>query len=244
MTKIKPTITERVALFDNVKFLMITLVVIGHFADTFTQSSGIFRSIFLFIYAFHMPMMLFISGLFYSNKKNTSKILFYVCSGFTLKMSISLINFICYKRTSFSLLSDGGIPWFLFVLAIYQLLMYLLRNQNKMFFLVFSILLACFAGYDKSIGSYLYISRTVIFFPFYLFGTMLTPQKVISFLDKYSKKLIAVAIVIIGVWFVLCFYKLLIYEIFLWSVYNILQMYLILQHLVLFPYHRGVYIYH
>lgn len=207
MTKAKLQTGERVALFDNIKFLMIMLVVVGHFADVFTKSSGVCRSIFLFIYAFHMPMMIFISGLFYSNKKNTSKILFYVCSGFVLKISLAIINLICYQRTSFSLLSDGGIPWFLFVLAIYQLLMYLLRNTNKTFLLAFSVLLACFIGYDKSVGSYLYISRTVVFFPFYLLGTMLSPQKIISFLDKYSKKLIAFAIVVIATWIFLCFYK-------------------------------------
>lgn len=207
MVKARTESTERVALFDNIKFLMITLVVVGHFADVFAKDSGVCRGIYLFIYAFHMPMMLFISGLFYSNKKNTSKILFYVCSGFTLKISIAIINLICYQRTSFSLLADGGIPWFLFVLAAYQLLMYLLRNTNKKFLLIFSILLACFVGYDKSVGSYLYLSRIVVFFPFYLFGTMLSPQKVVSFLNKHSKKLFVIAIVVMAIWLFLCFYK-------------------------------------
>ena len=207
MVKSRTETCERVALFDNIKFLMITLVVVGHFADVFTKDSDVCKGIYLFIYAFHMPMMLFISGLFYSNKKNTSKILFYVCSGFILKISLAIINLICHQRTGFSLLSDGGSPWFFFVLAAYQLLMYLLRNTNKKFLLIFSILLACFVGYDKSVGSYLYLSRIVVFFPFYLFGTMLSPQKIVSFLNKYSKKLIVIAIVIIAIWFFFCFYK-------------------------------------
>lgn len=207
MTKISLQKGERVALYDNIKFIMISLMVVGHFADVFTKSSGVCRSIYLFIYAFHMPMMIFISGLFYTNKRNISKIIFYTCSGFALKVSFSIVYLICNHRTSFSLLSDEGIPWFMFVLAGYQILMYIFKNTNKIFLLVFCIILACFVGYDATIGDYLYLSRMIVFFPFYLLGTMLSPQKIVSFLSKYSKIPIIFAIVIIAIWFFLCFYK-------------------------------------
>ncbi|WP_427189418.1 hypothetical protein ACP4DX_04495 [Parvimonas sp. G1604] len=42
---------ERVALWDNIKFILITLVVIGHLADEFTNNSNAYKSIF-FIYIF------------------------------------------------------------------------------------------------------------------------------------------------------------------------------------------------
>lgn len=208
MAKVSLQKRERVALYDNIKFIMITLMVVGHFADVFTENSGVCQSIYLFIYAFHMPMMIFVSGLFYTNRQNIPKIMFYICSGFALKVSLSIVDLICSRSsTSFSLLTDAWIPWFMFVLASYQILMYIFKNINKVFLLIFCIILACFVGYDTTVGDYLYLSRMIVFFPFYLLGTMLSPKKIESFLNKYSKRFIGIAIVIITVWFFLCFYK-------------------------------------
>ena len=65
--------SNRIALWDNLKFILITLVVGGHFADTLIDYSKIYSSIFLFIYAFHMPLFIFISGYFHSEKNITKK---------------------------------------------------------------------------------------------------------------------------------------------------------------------------
>jgi len=51
---------NRIALWDNLKFLLVTCMVIGHFADQFTDVSIIYDSIFLFIYSFHIPLFIFI----------------------------------------------------------------------------------------------------------------------------------------------------------------------------------------
>ena len=52
--------SNRIALWDNLKFILITLVVAGHFADQLTDYSSIYSSIYLFIYAFHMPLFILI----------------------------------------------------------------------------------------------------------------------------------------------------------------------------------------
>lgn len=46
-------VKTRIALWDNLKFVLILLVVIGHFSKFFQNDSSIYRSVFLFIYAFH-----------------------------------------------------------------------------------------------------------------------------------------------------------------------------------------------
>ena len=61
---------DHIALWDNLKFLLILLVVVGHFADFFTAESNSFRALFLFIYSFHMPMFFFVSGWFFKSKDN------------------------------------------------------------------------------------------------------------------------------------------------------------------------------
>lgn len=44
--------TKRICWWDNIKFVMIVLVVAGHFADTLVAHSGLMKSFYLFIYAF------------------------------------------------------------------------------------------------------------------------------------------------------------------------------------------------
>ncbi|MCI7551718.1 MAG: acyltransferase family protein [Actinomycetaceae bacterium] len=59
---------ERVAKYDNAKFVLITLVVIGHFIESFifgfAPGERFAAGAFTFIYSFHMPLFILISGMF------------------------------------------------------------------------------------------------------------------------------------------------------------------------------------
>lgn len=204
----KNSISTRNAYFDNVKFVMIVLMVVGHFVDAFTASSDMCKSAYMFIYSFHMPVFLFISGLFYRMKDTRKKVLFYSFIGFATKMYLALCCILCKQKTGFFLLSDVGVPWFMFVLAIYQILMWLFRDVHKIGLLIFSIILACFTGFDNSIRDYLYLSRVVVFFPFYLLGTMISSEQFSNFKKKRSLILMPMVILIIGCALYLSVYKL------------------------------------
>lgn len=187
---------QRISLWDNLRFLLIVLVVIGHFSDFFTDQCQGYKSLFLFMYPFHMPLFLFISGHFFRAEKITSKCLYYISIGFLLKLTIYGFTVFSGSNTSFALLSDGGIPWYLFVLAIYTAVTYLLRNQNPVYVLIFSVILACAAGFDKDIGDQLYLSRAIVFFPFYWAGTMINDQLIQNAKKKICVLLIAVGLLI------------------------------------------------
>ncbi len=202
------TTVSRVALWDNAKFLMIVLMTIGHFADVFTGISDSCKSIYLCIYAFHMPLLIFISGLFYSNKDSVRKMVYYISCGFALKFALFIAYYIMYKSKSFSLLSDGSIPWFMFSLAAFQFFMLLFKRINKIYLLFFSIFLACFVGYDKTIGDYLYLSRTIIFFPFFLLGTMINQEDIVAFIKRVYKCLLPISIIVLVLWIYVCFFQL------------------------------------
>ena len=77
---------NRIALWDNLKFFLVTCVVIGHFVDQFTGLSNIYDSIFLFIYSFHIPLFIFIAGLMFKNKNITAKAIFFISIGFAYKI--------------------------------------------------------------------------------------------------------------------------------------------------------------
>ena len=195
---------KRIARWDNLKFVLILLVVVGHYADRLGLRS--FKTVYLFIYAFHMPLFLFVSGLFFRAKDIRRRVIYYICCGFALKIFMSVVKLILYERAEFELLGDSGLPWFFFVLAAYQILMYLLRDVNEVFLLVMSILLACFVGYDQTVGNYLYLSRTVVFFPFFLSGKMLTRERADRLVDRYGRRLIPVAAACLAGWFCMCYF--------------------------------------
>ena len=67
--------------WDNVKFIMILLVVVGHITEKMVYSGCMdIASINLFIYSFHMPMFIFIFGIFFKPNDYLRKIVFYVSS--------------------------------------------------------------------------------------------------------------------------------------------------------------------
>lgn len=199
---------NRIALWDNLKFFLVTCVVIGHFADQFTDVSNIYDSIFLFIYSFHIPLFIFISGLMFKNKDITSKAIFFMSIGFAYKIVSAVVERLLGTiKVEFLLLSDGGISWFMFALAAYMVILKIIEKQNKEYILVFSIVLACFVGYDPGIGDFLYLSRIIIFFPFFLSGVLLQNFDIVGLKDKNSKyKFLAGFIVVI--WLGLCIYEL------------------------------------
>ena len=194
---------KRIAWLDNIRFILITLVVMGHFADNFTEKFDAYKSIFLFIYSFHMPLFIFISGILHKNKNITEKCLFYVSVGFILKIILSLSYQSIGDKPFFYLLSDLYLPWYLFAMTGFVLLTYLLRERNKYYILIISILIACFTGYDYTVGDTLYLSRIVIFFPFYWGGSMINIETLLHLKEHLWKKIIALAVVVL--WIYLCF---------------------------------------
>ncbi len=96
---------QRIYAYDNLKFVLILFVVIGHFSDQLVTNlygeyggnpslpvSELFNKIFLFIYAFHMPLFIFLSGLFYKveEKFDGAKPARYIILGLLLKMLLYL----------------------------------------------------------------------------------------------------------------------------------------------------------
>lgn len=199
---------NRIALWDNLKFFLVTCVVIGHFADRFTDVSNIYDSIFLFIYSFHIPLFIFISGLMYKNKDIISKVIFFTSIGFAYKIVSAVVErLLGTVKVEFFLLWDGGLSWFMFALAAYTIILRVIEGQNKRYILIFSIVLSCFVGYDPGIGDFLYLSRIIIFFPFFLSGVLLQKINMVDIKNKNSKYIFLAGLVVV-IWLGLCVFEL------------------------------------
>ena len=145
------TIKERSYKYDNIKALLIFLVVLGHFLELYLQTGGLFvRAVYIFIYTFHMPVFLFTTGAF--AKKNSE------------------------KSVLFLLLSAVFDAWYLFSITVYSLLIPFfpqnVSKKRKYITIIASCAVGIIAGFFHLIGKAndFHLSRTIVFFPFYLAG--------------------------------------------------------------------------
>ncbi len=190
----------RSAKWDILKFTMMFFVVLGHCAEFNTNISENIQRLFLFIYTFHMPVFIFVSGLFSKktvNEKRKEKILGYFVLYVVSKGIFFTYNAIANGKFSFSLFKEGGLPWFMLALFAFSLITILLKNVSPAYVLAFSILLACLSGYDKTIFIELSLSRLIVYYPFYYLGYCLDPSKLEVLSKGILKKLAAVAIIAI-----------------------------------------------
>ncbi len=191
---------ERIAIWDNLKGILIFFVVLGHFADLYTGQSKDLQSIYWFIYWFHMPLFIFISGLFSKKairNRNFKKVFEYIAIFFWMKIVLFIVESLC-KGTlvTFTVFYESWIPWFMFALAAFYLITILLQNLDFKYLFCLSVLLACVAGYDDKISTFLVLSRIFVFYPFFLVGYHMKQELVLEKLNKIIWKVFAILSII------------------------------------------------
>lgn len=198
-----PKHQERVALWDNLKFILILFVVIGHFVDMYIKAPT-FQSIFIFIYAVHMPLFILIAGFFHKDERIAVKVATYLACGFLLKIILHVANQAFGWEIDFYLFTSNDVSWFMFAMAAYILITYLIRELNKKLILLIVFIVACFASYDNTMGDFLSWGRIVTFFPFYLLGSILNPNFFLRV--KRHRWSYPAGFVIITLWGGCCYY--------------------------------------
>lgn len=106
-------VSKRLYKWDNLKALLIFLVVVGHLIDRANQKSDLLMKINYWIYMFHMPAFIFVSGLFSKNtirNKDFRKSFRYLKWFFILKIIFLISTFLSSGSLSFSFLTESGLP--------------------------------------------------------------------------------------------------------------------------------------
>lgn len=194
---------SRLPKWDNLKGLLIFLVVIGHFIQNGAQEQElrIFRTLFTAIYSFHIPLFIFITGLFYKRSSNeklkTDRIWYYLVLYILMKAILLLVKRVLTGEGSFQLLTEGSTPWYMFAIAVYMWLAYVVRYRKPQLILPMALLLGILAGYDKSIGDDLVLSRILVFAPFFFLGYYLEPEKLTAGMEQRSCKIVAAVILVL-----------------------------------------------
>lgn len=196
---------KRYYLFDNIKFVLMVFVISAHILEPFVDKSYLCKCLFLFIYSFHMPLFLFLSGLFFKNERIKNKVQFCLILYVLEKAITTYIRMAFGQAYSFSLFIAKDISWFMLVLAAFNLLSSWLSNIKVEYRILFFTILSCVAGYDSNLNDYFAIMRVIVYYPFFLLGEGIGIQNIL----KIRKNKIISAISIIGLiaWVVICFVK-------------------------------------
>ena len=197
----------RIFKFDNIKLLIVTLVVVGSFADGFTDKSDMFRSWFLFVSSFTAPLYIFMSGLFQKQfdkdyRPNLHKISYYLILGYLLKLGSYALQRWNGEDVRLDLFGGATIEWYFFIIIMYTMTLYLVRNVHRYVVAAVSIVLGVVAGFFP-LGDAFYLMRYFVFLPFYVFGYYLTPARVRRFSHQTNVKLGGIAFLV--AYFVICF---------------------------------------
>lgn len=175
---------ERQHYWDNVKGILIILVVVAHFMP----GGDVLGAIDNGIYLFHMPLFIFVSGLFHNNEKVRERVLSLTIIGVVYNAALILVdNVLLGKVQDFYLFRATKIPWFVFVLAMSTIITYLLRDCNKAMVLIVTTAIGCIACYDASLTENLSIDKLLCFYPFYYLGYVLDPHKLEQTLKTRTK---------------------------------------------------------
>lgn len=172
----------RNAYFDNVKLLMIFLVVFGHLIEPLTKQNHVINTIYKIIYSFHMPIFIILAGVFSQPDLSKDRI--------TNNLKHLIIPFLVFSLLyeAFNFLLNGSISkyildfkpywllWFLLSLFIWKTILPIIMILK--YPLTFSILLSLCMGYSGDSGNFLGISRTIYFLPFFILGHKLGSSRI------------------------------------------------------------------
>ena len=167
--------------WDSLKFVLIFLVVLGHSVGSYLPSGGIDRPLYNFIYTFHMPLFIFVSGMFShinDREKYKSGILriletYAVFQLFRAVPPILINGNITLNSITSVVISPRYTLWYLLSLILWRLIVYYLPDNvlNKY---PIGIIIVCFfvslLGGFVPIGHTFSLQRTMAFLPFFFMG--------------------------------------------------------------------------
>lgn len=169
----KKLATPRVPLWDNARFICVTLVVIGHGIQRLTADSNNALILYLFVYAFHMPAFAIISGYFSKSGAPTHRQLKRVLTDillpyFVMETIWTLVQFLVEGKQEFNPTTPSWTLWFLLALGIFRLILpYLALIKWP---LIWAVVFSIGVGYLGNIDSTLSLSRAIGILPFFVLG--------------------------------------------------------------------------
>lgn len=195
-TKSHSTSNTRIYLFDNIRALLIFLVVFGHMLTLELGHFYFIDSIYFYIFLFHIPTFIYISGYFSKNIEkcrntavNSFLIPYIVLNSAGWFFDRFIIN---DSQDPFRLLEPGWGLWFLLNMFIYKIL---LKDIIKIrHVVILSFIIGLLSGFSTEFTSYMTLARLLSFLPFFLLGYY-TKEEHIEKIKKLPKLLCSLLLI-------------------------------------------------
>ncbi|MDO4432208.1 MAG: acyltransferase family protein [Aerococcaceae bacterium] len=180
---------------DNIKVVLIALVVLGHLIEPLIHYLPLVKTLYLAIYTVHMPCFVFISGFF--AKKSSSNQVRKLITQYVIFQSVYLI-FAKYvlnvSDTVMQFTTPYWLLWFLLALIVWRSVAPALSKLR--FPVIFTVMLALLIGFESTVGYYLSLSRIIVFLPFFMAGYTFKPAY-FGLLNKPLIKMISLVSLVI-----------------------------------------------
>ncbi len=171
---------ERDFLFDNIRFVLIFMVVFSHMLSPAFKQNAFGEISYEFIHLVIMPGFLFITGYFGKNieKSRQTAVRTFLLPYLVLQLlSFIIAIFRDDKRWfEFSPFSPRWGLWFLLVMFVYRIMAQDLMQIR--FILPLSFVISIASGFFDSIGLKFALARIFGFLPFFILGLYCTPEHI------------------------------------------------------------------
>ncbi|QSQ22407.1 acyltransferase [Pyxidicoccus parkwayensis] len=168
------TTSARVSLLENVRGLLIALVVMGHSLEPLLAREPLARALYTAIYLFHIPAFAFLSG-HLSRAEWSRKALANIAWSLLAPLVIFQALYVAFDAWVLGrglsrvwLVQPYWLLWFLWSLACWRLVLPLIRRLPAPF--AVSVIVALGAGLLPWVGYLFGLSRTLVFFPCFIAG--------------------------------------------------------------------------
>lgn len=174
---------NRLPFFDNARLVLIFLVVLGHIIQPFASDSQLINSIYAFIYIFHMPMFIMLAG-FFAKGSGKPEYILNLAKKLLLPYLMfqglyTLLYFLLGREEWYKgILHPQWALWFLISLFFWHILLVLFKRIPAAASLLLAVFTGLAAGYVDLSEYGLSLSRTLVFFPFFLAGYFMTTEHV------------------------------------------------------------------
>lgn len=179
---------------DNVKFLLIALVVTGHsLVPTLGADSS--RSLYVFVYTFHMPLFVMVSGYlsrnFWNSNAKTNKLVdTFLIPYVIVEVGYAALRTALGQKWSLTIIDPAWLNWYLVALLFWRLSTPVWKRMK--FPIPVSIVIYLFAGFSQISGDFS-MDRVFGLLPFFVIGLSLQPRH-FAWLDQLWIKIASVVV--------------------------------------------------
>ena len=186
-------VKQRSSYWDNMKGLLILLVVFAHVLDAWIQNFSVVRLVYSTIYVFHMPAFVFISGYFGKSEKSR---------GFQSILKLVLLYFIFNSAMGFiygfeNILQPMYVYWYLLALIVWRLTAYRIAKFRWIVWLLMGASLV--AGFYPGIDNTFAIARIIGLYPYYMAGYLLSEAESQRFIERKHRVWLGIGGILGGV---------------------------------------------